>query len=580
MAREEPAVTHAELRVFSRTEIRETIPRLCFACRKSLGIDPFPVQIDAGLKLLGRTVIEMETGEGKTLTAALPLILHARHGRAWLATANDYLALRDARLLEPVFNQFGLTVGCITADLPPTQRREQYRRDVVYGTLREFGFDYLRDRLLEAHDLTRSSQDRHVTQILPNYVLVDEADSLLIDEATTPLIVSGQSETSAPAESIRYSWAAQLAEVLEPDRHFILDSRSNTFRLTHDGRRVVIDASLPADLVNLTISDLFEALELAIRCRETLQCDVHYVVRQGRVQIVDEGTGRVGENRRWQAGLHQAVEARERVTITLPTRSLARITLQELVRRFPQCAGMTGTAVECRRELRGVYGLAVRRIPTRLPSRRQELPPIVCPSWDEKLSRVVSEVRKVRDSGRATLVGTRSILASRILCEGLNDAGIDCSLLNALHPEREAEIIAEAGQAGRVTVATNMAGRGTDIRLEDGVRDRGGLHVIGTELHTSSRIDRQLAGRCGRQGDPGTFRQYVSGDDSLFKLSLEGGIAPAFSRSSNIAEFRNWQRRIEARDQQARLQLMLNEADRREWYSILGMDPVVDLLEE
>ncbi|MCY2967328.1 MAG: hypothetical protein NT069_27450, partial [Planctomycetota bacterium] len=538
----------------------------------------------AGRAILRGAIAEMETGEGKTLTATLPLLLHGLRGRAWLATANDYLARRDADWMRPIFASFGLRVGCVQGGQTRSQRRMAYDCEVVYGTLREFGFDFLKDRLSERVPADRRGDDDRPLQSPPSLLLLDEADSLLIDEAVTPLIISRSDLPPKSAELACFRFSAEIARELRIGEEFVRDPRSGTYQLTLAGRYRVMEARMPTEINTLPLPEILHSVERAIRSRETMRRDVQYVVSDGKVQIIDEGTGRIGDDRKWQAGLHQAVEAQEGVKITGLTQASARITVQDFVRRFDRIAGMTGTALECTVELRGVYGLAVERIPTRVPSQRKILPPLVYDSLDEKWQEVVAQARRECDRGRAVLIGTRTVDASEQLSARLRQAGVEHELLNALQPEREADIIAQAGGSGRVTVATNMAGRGTDIQLDPSVREAGGLHVIGTELHSSSRIDRQLAGRCGRQGDPGTFQQCVSYEDPILRLderrTRRTSREKAHPTAASFAEFQRVQRVLERKERQSRVSLMLMEEERRERYGVLGFDPLLDLFPE
>ena len=551
--------------------------------RRLVGLEPFPVQLDAGQRLLGRVIAEMETGEGKTLAAALPLVVYGQRGGAWLATANDYLARRDADLLAPLFAAHGLSVGCIQAGQPAAERQRAYRCPVVYGTLREFGFDHLKDCLLARQRGVPVDQLPDRLQSRPEYLLLDEADSLLIDEATTPLVISLPGQPPGVAETALLHLADRLARELEPGVEFVRQPPWGTYRLTSTGRRSVLARAWPPEVARFTTDDIHTAIERALYCHRELARDVHYVVDRGKVQIVDEGTGRIGVDRQWQAGLHQAVECREGVPLSGPTRPAARITLQEFVRQFPRLAGLTGTARECAAELRGVYRLEVQPIPTRLPSRRVLRPARVCRDERDKLAEICAWVREGVSAGRAVLVGTRTVEASERVSEALRAAGLPHELLNALSPGREAEIIARAGEPGQVTVATNMAGRGTDIRLGAGVAAAGGLLVVGTELHSSARIDRQLAGRCARQGDPGEFRQLLAPGDSILVAGLGAERAARLQRSAGLLServFRGAQQRVERRSRQERVALLLAEQTRQRQHQTLGLNPQLDLLEE
>jgi len=555
--------------------------RHCELARRCLGLEPFPGQIEAGQRLLGRVIAELETGEGKTLAAALPLVVYGQRGGAWLATANDYLARRDAEWLAPLFAAHGLAVGCIQSGQSAAERQSAYRCPVVYGTLREFGFDHLKDCLLARQRGLPVEQLPERLQRPPEYLLLDEADSLLIDEATTPLVISRPGEPPGPGQVALLQFAERWAGELQPDTDCVRLAPHGVWRLTEGGRRRLLAADWPPAMAPFTTDEIQTAIERALWCRGELRRDVHYVVERDRVQIVDEGTGRIGPDRHWQGGVHQAVECREGVPLTGATRAAARITLQDYVRRFPRLAGLTGTATECAAELRGLYGLAVHRLPTRLPSRRWQPPLTVCRSAAHKLAVVCEAVSAALGHGRAVLIGTRTVEASERVSRALSSAGYPHELLNALTPDREAEIVARAGQPRQVTVATNMAGRGTDIRLDPQVAAAGGLLVIGTELHSSARIDRQLAGRCARQGDPGEYRQLVAPGDSILSAGLGSERAARLERAGerlNERPFRLAQQRVERQARQARVALLLAEQTRQRQLQTLGLDPRLDLL--
>lgn len=534
-------------------------------------------------------IVEMQTGEGKTLTATIPAALHAWEGRPVLiATANDYLARRDAESLRPVYAALGLSVGCIQSGQSREERQSAYARHITYGTAREFGFDFLRDRLEERRredprTALFASGPRRV-QRDPACLILDEADSLLIDEARTPLILSGTLDRADAAHEAGYRWAAASAPVLHEEDDYRRDPLSGWPGLTTAGRARVRTLAMPAAMASLTLTDVHHFLERALFVNARYQRDRHYVVREGQVQIVDEFTGRIQTGRTWNDGIHQAVEAREGVPLTIETGHLARVTMQEFVRRFPVVAGMTGTAREAAAEFRTAYGLQVRTIPPHRRLRRRRWPDAVFADKARKYAAVAREIAEVRDAGRAVLVGTPTIAASQALADVLSGAGIEHVVLSALNPEEEAGIVALAGQSGRVTVATNMAGRGTDIRLQESVRDAGGLHVIATELHAARRIDRQLEGRCGRQGDPGTYRQFLSLEDDLLTAAF-GEEAAERLRSKHtesvnaggvIALLRRAQRRIEREHRLQRQELLQFDRELHRATQALGLDPVLD----
>jgi preprotein translocase subunit SecA len=431
---------------------------------------------------------------------------------------------------------------------------------------------------------------RGVVQRPPHFILVDEADSLLIDEARTPLILSGGPPETAQVMATGCRWGASIAGEFVEAEHYEFSEQRRKLSLTAAGREKLRSLAVPRELDGLKMFALYEFVERAILVSRNFHRDKHYVIRNGEVVIVDEFTGRISEGRRWQAGIHQAIEAREQVKISQETQVLARITVQDFFLRFPQLAGMTGTASPAARELRQLYHLRVVTIPTRLPSRRERPADRVFAAADEKWQAVVAEAAAMQKLGRPVLIGTRSISVSEHLSELLAAAEIEHSVLNARDPAREAEIVAQAGLIGKVTVATNMAGRGTDIELGEGVADLGGLFVIGTEMHDSARIDRQLAGRCGRQGDPGTFVQFLSLDDELLRtaqgeetaariLSREAAAlrADRVSASPRISRlFVGAQRKIEERQRRDRVHLQLYEARRQRMHREMGQDPYLD----
>ncbi|MEX0717951.1 MAG: translocase [Planctomycetaceae bacterium] len=563
------------------------------AARRTIGERHYDVQLLAGVALANGTIAEMRTGEGKTLAATLPVFLHALAGRgALVATANDYLAARDAEWMGPVYRLLGLGCGAIVADMSRGARRRTYALDVTYGTAREFGFDFLRDRLAQRAAggggggwMFAAPSAEPPVQREPHFALVDEADSLLLDEARLPLIIAAGEPEADPAIAAAYRWSAALAGRFTVDRHYLDDPEHGGVLLTAEGRSLLQEAEHSPELRSLLLPELCAFVERAIHADRTLHRDRQYVVRDGRVVIVDEATGRIAEGRKWRGGLHQAIEAQEAVAITPETRHAARVTVQDYFRRFPHLAGMTGTARSAAKEFHRFYRLRVVDIPTARPVRRARLDDRVVLTAEEKWNAIVEEVRATRDSGRPVLVGTRSIESSERLSALLRAAGIEHAVLNARNPAAEAEVVALAGRPGRVTVATNMAGRGTDIRLPPESIAAGGLHVIGTELHDSERIDRQLEGRAGRQGDPGTFRQHLSLEDEVLRVGLgeteasrlteqarrSGGTLARFAR-----RFRKAQRKIERRHFRARVELAFHERRRKESQLEMGLDPFLD----
>jgi preprotein translocase subunit SecA len=590
------------------------------AARRTVGQRHFDVQLAGGLAMVrggpgwmrrrGRNrrggVAEMQTGEGKTLTATLPLYLHALQGRgAHLITANDYLARRDAEWMRPVFERLGLSVGVLQADSTPAGRRAAYRCDVTYGTIREFGFDFLRDRLrqksrVEGREsragipLTLSPQPLASTldsglstplQRAPYFALVDEADNILIDEARTPLIISAEQSAGRGPRDALFRWAAATT-ALAGDVDFTLDVETRTAELTQRGRRTVRELPRNGIPTNANLLDLFEAAERAVVAQVLFRRDREYLVREDEIVLIDASTGRPAEGRKLRRGLHQAIEAKEGVPITAETSAAAQVTVQLLIRRYRHLAGMTGTAADAAAELRRFYRLRVHRIPTNRPLRRRRLPTVVLADESEKWDRVLREVAELKAAGRPVLIGTRSVRNSDELSRRLSDAGIEHQVLNARELAKEAAIVAHAGRAGSVTVATNMAGRGTDIQLDETARAAGGLHVLSTEKHDAERIDRQLLGRCGRQGDPGTFQEILSLDDGI----LQEGLTPSelrrlehCRRTRGIQKaagfFRRAQRRLKRRHYAQRKLLMYAEQQRMQRDRELGLDYFLEVSE-
>ena len=569
------------------------------AGRRRLGMRHYDVQLLAGVALVHGAIVEMQTGEGKTLVATLPLVLYALSGRgAHLATVNDYLAQRDADWMKPIYEALGLSVGIVQSQMDFDARRQAYSCDVTYGTAAEFGFDFLKDRLMNREiaegrgDLGAVLMGRSrgsAAKLLQRpywFALVDEADNVLIDDARTPLIIASPPGEAQAAEQALFRFAAAAARELEAEKDFEVEQQKQTCELLGRGRSRVRAMPRPPAIESMSLLAIYEAVERALRARRFFITDRQYVVREGKVVIIDESTGRAAEGRTWRDGLHQAVEAQEDIEITVPSGHSARITLQNLFARWPHLAGMTGTIATSANELARTYDVAVAVVPTNRPAIRKRLEPVVCVTQSEKFARIVSEVEELHALGRPVLIGTRSIDKSEQLSRLLEAAGLPHTVLNARHIAKEAEIVSQAGQRGQITVSTNMAGRGTDIKLGEGVADLGGLHVICTELHDSARIDRQLVGRCGRQGDPGTWRQYVSLDDDI----LVSGYGPARARrlaarlaghldsdpERLLAVFRRAQRRVEARHVRQRRVLEYVERQRAEAHIQMSQDPYLD----
>ncbi|WP_457569322.1 preprotein translocase subunit SecA [Desulfurobacterium sp.] len=528
------------------------------AAKRTLGMRHYDVQLIGGMVLHQGKVAEMKTGEGKTLVATLPVYLNALAGRGvHVVTVNDYLAKRDAEWMGPVYNYLGITVGYLQNNMEKPERKEMYMKDVTYGTNSEFGFDYLRDNMA-------FSKDERVQRDL-FYAIVDEADSILIDEARTPLIISGPSEENVDI----YYIADSIVRQLKKEKHFTVDEKNKTAVLTDEGIREVekivtkMTGIKDFNLYDPKFADLLHGIIQSLRAHHLFKRDVDYVVKDGKVIIVDEFTGRIMPGRRWSDGLHQAVEAKEKVKIEAENQTLATITIQNYFRLYKKLAGMTGTAETEAAELKEIYGLDVVVIPTNKPVIRKDHPDVIYKTMKAKYDAVVKEIEKNYKVGRPVLVGTNSIEASEYLSMLLKKKGIPHNVLNAKYHEREAEIVAQAGRLGAVTIATNMAGRGTDILLggnpeymakqelkkrgitpekvgeekyeellkeetekfkkiteeeKKKVIELGGLYIIGTERNEARRIDNQLRGRAGRQGDPGESRFFLSLEDDLLRL--------------------------------------------------------------
>jgi preprotein translocase subunit SecA len=569
------------------------------AGRRKLNMRHFDVQILGGAAVHHNSIIEMQTGEGKTLTATLPMYLAALEGKgAHLATVNDYLARRDAELMGPLYSALGMTVGVIQGQQPQPQRRKAYACDVTYGTANEMGFDFLRDRLL-LRSLGEGNQDLfgqmlgtagnvggdQPVQRGLHFMLVDEADSILIDEARTPLIISALPGEDEKIATEAYRWAAEHQSEFVEDEHYEYDHDDKTVELTLAGRQLVRALYKPSAMDRLQLTTIYEYIQRAIKVDREMFLNRQYVVRDGEIVIVDEFTGRMAEGRKWRSGIHQAVEAKEGVEITFATNQAARITIQDMFLRYERLSGMTGTASTSRGELKKIYHVKVQAIPTNRPPIRKQLPTLVYGTADQKWDGVVEDTIAEHEKGRPVLIGTRSIDKSEQLANLLVAQGIEPVILNAKHVAREAEIVAQAGQMGKVTVATNMAGRGTDIRLGEGVQEVGGLHVICTELHEAQRVDRQLIGRCGRQGDPGSYRQFLALDDEILLLGYGPKKAERLKQQGLRAKgplkgmeqiFRKAQRKVERRHFRDRKVMLYHEKERQKIQRAMGQDPYLD----
>ena len=489
------------------------------ASKRTTGMRHFDSQLIGGIVLHQGKISEMATGEGKTLVATLPAYLNAVTQKGvHIVTVNDYLARRDAEWMGPIYRFLGLTVGVIQHDSSTQDRQDAYHSDITYGTNNEFGFDYLRDNM--KYDLHDYVQREH------NYAIVDEVDSILIDEARTPLIISGPAEESTD----KYYKIDRIIPRLKKDSDYTVDEKANTVTLTEEG---ILHAERFLGIQNLydpNNMDWLHHIHQGLKAHALFEKDVDYVIKDGQVIIVDEFTGRLMPGRRYSDGLHQALEAKENVKIESENQTLATITLQNYFRMYKKLAGMTGTAETEAVEFGKIYNLDVVVIPTNRALIRLSFPDVVYRTEKEKFNAVVEEIKEMNSTGRPVLVGTVSIEKSERLSGLLKRTGIKHVVLNAKYHEKEAEIVAQAGQEAAVTIATNMAGRGTDIVLGSGIADRGGLHIIGTERHEARRIDNQLRGRAGRQGDPGSSRFYLSLEDDLMRIFGSERISPMMQR--------------------------------------------------
>ena len=594
------------------------------AAHRVHGMRHFPVQLRAGLVMFDGGVAEMETGEGKTLSALPPVFLRALFGEgSHVLTTNDYLAARDASFATPVLALLGLSVGYLSNSMPPEERRKSYACDVTYGTEKEMGFDFLRDRL--QHQARKDSRTNnsglpdveHVFNVLGTmescpthfclspdlrssgvrqdpvqrghyFALVDEADSIMVDQARTPLLIAVNQECTPETASL-LQWSDRCAQRLHAEDDFRYQPERRTAVLTQQGYHRVLLESKPHLVASHDSEMTCRQVERALTARLGFSAERDYVVVDGRVQIVDESTGRILEGRKWQDRLHHAIEVREQLKISNMTRETARISIQSYLKQYKHLSGMTGTAVPVRRELNRVYGVRVQPIPVHVPCQRRGLPPRVFSTMNDKLNAITEEITKLQQQRRAVLVGTPSVRASEMLAGRLRENGIAHELLHAKQDQREAEIIARAGEAASVVVATNMAGRGTDIQISEEVRQRGGLHVIATEMHSSARIDRQLIGRTARRGDPGSYQLFLSFEDELLQSLPEsqqsrqrrGLSANSIGELSakHVAVFEKARKQLEQRHEDQRRQLLNREKHVRETCQEIGLDPWLESFE-
>ena len=493
--------------------------------RQSLGWELFNTQIHAGIIVASGGVAEMQTGEGKSLAVVLPAFLHSLAGRGvHIATPNEYLAKRDCQNLAAVYQRLGIGTGLLQDQMPDDEKRKAYQADITYGPSHTYGFDYLRDQLLlsqtESAALGQQTAARLRESIaLPKLIqsglyatIIDEVDHVLIDDAVSPLILSTADGSESPDAEVHHA-ALRVIQSMTPGIDFAIEP-SGQIELSRTGFERLYDDQPMAFHRKLNRS-WHEYVVISLQAKYLLQRDVHYVVRGETVQIVDLSTGRIYTDRTWSRGLHQAIAAKEGLPIPKESVSQATITRQRFYRHYPIIAGMTGTATGCESEFASVYGMPVVSVPLRVASKRVHLQPCIAATWSEKLSEIVAEAESMHATGRAVLIGTKNIVQSREIAARLESCGLSFRLLNGDQDQDEAEIVARAGQHGAITIATNLAGRGTDIRLDPSVCRSGGLHLIAVEHQTLDRVDRQLIGRCARGGDPGSVRFFLSAQDTL-----------------------------------------------------------------
>ena len=567
------------------TILVETFSLVREAARRELGIEHRENQLRAAWYLLQRQVVELPTGEGKTLAATPALALRALAGRGvWLATANDYLARRDAIAMQRLFKRLGLTVGYLQAEQTPDERRNAYSSDITYGTIREFGFDFLRDQLNRRRD--RMSAIDHIPLQRERYsMIVDEADSILLDDARTPLIISEPQEKPQNEKVVR--WGIETARSLFEDVDFLLDPVSTRIWLTESGRAKVRFAVKPAILSHINLPEAYQSVARAIESERTFHLNRDYVLRDGKIVIVDRLTGRLAEGRQWQNGFQQSLEAANQLKITPDTNPVARVTVQAFLRGFQHLSGMTGTAREAKSELRDCYGMGIVVVPPFQRCVRQELPVNVTNTRQEKWAAIVSSVQQMKQLGRPVLIGTRDLNVSEALSQNLLAAGIEHQVLTAKQEADEALLISRAGAAGTVTVSTSIAGRGTDIQLGPGVAASGGLHVIAADLFDAARVDRQLAGRAGRQGDPATYQKILSLEDDVLHaawnpMTSQNKIRRVMKSSpdARLVLLTSAQKLIEREHTLARRDLLMRDRDRTKRLEEFGFNPYLDDLDK
>ena len=569
--------------------------------RRVLGMEHYLVQVIGGIAIFNNDIAEMATGEGKTLTATGPTVLRALVGEgAHVITVNDYLAQRDADEMGPVYRALGLTVGCIQTDMEDEDRRHAYAQDITYGTAKEMGFDFLRDRIKKGASPQVLPWRRYAEHGVAGgeepvqrghyFALVDEADSVLIDDAMTPLIIGfPRSNQIAYASLLKWADQAVSAGRLERWTDYIYEETKRSAALTDAGCRKVLFIPKPSWLKSFDSERIYVAIEKALVAHLAYRRDRDYIIHEGEIVIVDESTGRPMEGRKWQEGLHQAIECKESVTVTEETVSAAQVTVQTFFRLYEHRGGMTGTAWQARRELSKVYRMKTTPIPTHRPNKRVGRPNRVFTNMEAKFKAIAADIADIHSIGQPVLVGTPSVKDSEAVAALLSEAGIPHEVINARHASREAEIVKHAGECGKITIATNMAGRGTDIKPPEEAVELGGLHVIATALHTSVRIDRQLIGRAARQGQPGSYQFYLSLEDDLLQalaewrvIRLEKNVPKMGERElsrTKVTMFRQAQRKLERLFRKQRKDVMKAEKKRLENYSRMGLDPYLETAE-
>lgn len=571
------------------------------AIRRILEIEPYPVQMRGGMTMAAGGIAEMQTGEGKTVTAIFPTALYTLAGRGvHVVTTNDYLAERDAGELQNVYHMLGLSVGCVKADMETEARRLAYSRDITYGTSKEMGFDFLRDRIRLGADFKLDDEKNRyfshsdgssetLVQRGQFCAIVDEADSVLIDDARTPLIIGAAAPQTGSKVSL-FRWCDYICEQLCVEKDYIVIPRERRVFVTEEGclRIAVLGKPRLADTIDQ--ETFLEHIERMLECKIFFIKDRHYTVMNDEIVLVDESTGRIMEGRKLQGGLHHCLESKEGLPISAQTKTTASITVQSFFRGYRFLGGMTGTAWSSRGELYKTYRLRVNRIPTHRPCLRKKLKSRVFVDMNSKYEAIVKSVIKKLKEGRSTLIGTPSVGASESLGRFFEDAEIPYQILNAKNESQEAEIVKDAAQNACVTIATNMAGRGTDIKLSEEVRSAGGLHVIATEQHSSARIDRQLVGRAGRQGDPGSFQFFLCLEDELF-IAVSSDKIQSYRESAEVSGrtelphswvsiFEKTQNRLERLHKKQRKQILKQEEKQFKTYRRIGLNPYLEAVHD